>query len=286
MSMLRKIRITAASACFVLITLLFLDFTRILPAFLGWLARVQFVPALLAANAGMVAALVVITLLFGRVYCSVICPLGVFQDMAAWASRKIQKKKRYAHAPARTGLRYALLALFVIAFVAGLAPLFALLEPYSAYGRIASNLFAPVYQGGNNALAYFAQRADSYAFYTVDVWIKSAVTFGVALASFGVIGYLAWRNGRTYCNAICPVGTVLGFLSRFALFRPVIDSSKCGGCRLCERNCKASCIDAQSHRIDYSRCVACMNCVAVCRPGAIRYSCVRNKTQPARPINR
>lgn len=284
--MLRKFRITAAAFFFVLITLLFLDFTGTLHAYVGWMARVQWVPALLAVNGCAIAALLVLSLLFGRVYCSVICPLGVFQDLVAWVARKTRKQKRYAHAPALNGLRYALLALFVIAFLVGLAPLFALLEPYGAYGRMASNLFAPLYQEGNNVLAYFARRADSYAFYAVDVWIKSAVTFAVALLSFGLVGFLAWRNGRTYCNTLCPVGTALGFLSRFALFRPVINLSKCNGCRLCERNCKACCIDAKAHRVDYSRCVACMDCVAACPQGAMRYSCVRSSNPAAQAINR
>ena len=91
---------------------------------------------------------------------------------------------------------------------------------YSAYGRIANNLFAPIYLWGNNLLAYFAERADSYAFYTVDVWVKSLSTFAVAVLTFVVVAVLAWRNGRTYCNTICPVGTVLGFVARFSLFRP------------------------------------------------------------------
>ena len=78
--MLRKLRIAAAVVCFTLVTLLFLDFTGTLHAWFGWLARIQFLPALLAVNVGVVAALVVATLLFGRVYCSVVCPLGVMQD--------------------------------------------------------------------------------------------------------------------------------------------------------------------------------------------------------------
>ena len=59
-----------------------------------------------------------------------------------------------------------------------------------------------------------------------------------------------------------------GFCS---LFRPVIDTDKCNGCTLCSRNCKAACIDIKTHRIDYSRCVACMDCIGKCRQGAISY---------------
>ena len=269
--MLRKLRIAAAVVCFALVTLLFLDFTGTLHAWFGWLARIQFLPALLAVNVGVVAALVVATLLFGRVYCSVVCPLGVMQDGVSWAAGR-HRKNRFRYSPAKTALRYTVLALFIAALAAGIGSLVALLAPYSAYGRIAQNLLAPLWGWGNNLLAYFAERIDSYAFYRTDVWVRSAATFAVAAATFALIAVLAWRNGRTWCNTVCPVGTVLGFLARFSLLRPAIDTEKCVGCNRCARNCKASCIDAKTHRIDYSRCVACMDCLGKCRQGAISFS--------------
>lgn len=85
--MLRKIRLTFAIFFFVLITLLFLDFTGTLHAWFGWMAKIQFLPALLALNIGVVIILIALTLLFGRVYCSVICPLGVFQDVVSWLGK-------------------------------------------------------------------------------------------------------------------------------------------------------------------------------------------------------
>ena len=270
--MLRKIRIFAATVFFVLITLLFLDFTGTIHAWFGWMAKLQFWPAVLALNVGVVIGLVILTLLLGRVYCSVICPLGVIQDVISWVSGKRKKKKfRFSYSPAKSILRYVVLAVFVVACVAGVGSLVALLAPYSAYGRIASNLLAPLYQVGNNLLAHFAEQSDSYAFYRVDVFIKGIGTFVVALVSLVVIAVLAWKNGRTYCNTICPVGTILGFLARFALLKPHIDLSKCNGCGVCARKCKASCIDAKNHEIDYSRCVACMDCLDNCHQQAIRY---------------
>lgn len=270
--MLRKIRLTLAVLFFAAVTLLFLDFTGTLHAWLGWTAKIQFLPALLALNAGVVVFLLLLTLLFGRVYCSVICPMGVMQDIFAWMGKK-QKKNRYSYSPAKKWLRYGLLAIFIIALVAGIAPIAALLAPYSSYGRIANNLFAPLYGWGNNLLAYFAESLDSYAFYSTDVWLKSLPTFLIAAATFAVVGVLAWRNGRTYCNTVCPVGTVLGFLSKYSLFRPAIDTSKCTKCRKCERNCKAACIDIKGKQaIDYSRCVACMDCLDNCKFGAISYT--------------
>ena len=153
--MLRKIRITLAVLCFVPVTLLFLDFTGTIHAWFGWLANIQFLPAVLALNLGVVAALVLLTLLLGRVYCSVVCPLGVMQDVFGRLGRR-RRKNRYSHSPALSWLRYTVLSLFVVALAAGVGSVVALLDPYGAYGRIASNLFAPLWQWGNNLLAYFA----------------------------------------------------------------------------------------------------------------------------------
>ncbi|MEY8609867.1 4Fe-4S binding protein [Parabacteroides segnis] len=269
--MLRKIRITLAILSIIGVSLLFLDFTGTIHAWLGWLAKIQFLPALLALNIGVVITLVLLTLIFGRIYCSVICPLGIMQDGISWLGSK-RKKNRFRYSPAMSWLRYGVLALFVVALVAGAGSLVALLAPYSSYGRIVSNLFAPLYQWGNNLLAYFAERADSYAFYSVDVWMKSFSTFAIAAITFIALIILSWKNGRTYCNTICPVGTILGFFARYSWLKPVIDTDKCVNCNLCERNCKAACINIKEHQIDYSRCVSCMNCIEKCPKDAIHYT--------------
>ena len=281
--MLRKTRITLATIFFVGVTLLFQDFTGALHAWLGWMAKVQFLPAVLAMNFGVVAALVLLTLIFGRVYCSVICPLGIMQDIFSWLRGRLRKKDRFrfSYSPAKNWLRYTLLVLFVIGLALGAHSIVLLIAPYSAYGRIAANLLAPIYQWGNNLLAWISERADSYAFYSVDVWIRSVSTFVVAVVTLVVIGVLAWKNGRTWCNTVCPVGSILGLLSRFSLFAPVIDTEKCRNCGLCGKRCKASCINMKEHKIDYSRCVACMDCIDTCREGAIRYKKRRLPVKPA-----
>lgn len=265
-----KIRRVLAVVFFALITLLFLDFTGSIHAWFGWMAKIQFLPAVLAVNVVVVVALVALTLLMGRIYCSVICPLGVLQDVFGWLGKKA-KKNRYTYSKPLNILRYVMLGVLLVALVAGFTSIAALIAPYSAYGRIASNLFAPVYQWGNNLLAAWAESVDSYAFYSVDVWLKGGITLIVALVTLVALFVLAFKNGRTYCNTICPVGTVLGFLSRFSYLKPVIDTSKCNGCGLCARNCKAACIDSKNHAIDYSRCVVCLDCIDKCRQGAIKY---------------
>ena len=268
--MLRKIRLTIAILFFLGVTLLFLDFTGSIHAWLGWMAKIQFIPAVLALNVAVIAVLVVATLVFGRVYCSVVCPLGIMQDIIAWFGKR-GKKLPYSYSPAKSWLRYAFLAVFVIACVAGIGSLAALLDPYASFGRIANSLLQPVYQWCNNLFAYFAERADSYAFYSVDVWLKSLPTMVIAAVVFVIVFILAWRNGRTYCNTVCPVGTVLGFLSRFSLLKMTIDGDKCVSCGLCAKKCKAACIDSKNHKIDYSRCVDCFDCIGECTHDAISY---------------
>lgn len=271
--MLKRIRLALALIFFIAITMLFLDFTGTLHAWLGWMAKIQFLPAVLALNAGVIIFLILLTLIFGRIYCSVICPMGVFQDVISWINGKRGRKQRsrFTYSPAKSWLRYGVLGLFVIALIAGVNSFVGLLAPYSSYGRIVSNLFSPFYRWGNNLLAFFAERADSYAFYETEVWLRSLPTFIIAAVTFIVIVILAWRNGRTYCNTVCPVGTVLGFLSRFSVFQVRIDAEKCKSCSLCTRGCKASCIDYKNHSIDHSRCVDCFNCIDNCKHGAISY---------------
>ena len=247
--MLRKIRITLAAIVFILCAALFLDGSGTVSSWFGWLAKLQFLPALLALNLAVVIVLIVLTLIFGRAYCSVTCPLGIMQDgISHISSMRKGKKARFRWSPEVKWLRYSVLALFIIALVAGLTSVSALLAPYSAFGRIATSLVRPAF--------------------------PTAIIAGVTLL---VVGILAWIGGRTYCNTVCPVGTVLSFFSRFSLLRPVIDADKCRDCHACEHKCKASCINIDNHKIDYSRCVDCFNCLDSCKFGALKYRMAWNR---------
>ncbi len=274
--MLRKIRLILAAVVFVLITLLFVDITGVFQ-WADVLSKIQLLPAILAGNFIVIALLVVLTLVFGRIYCSVICPLGILQDLLSWLNKK---KNRFSFSKGKKWLRYGVLTVFVACMLTGAGSIAALIAPYSAFGRICRSLLQPVWQWGYNLLASVSEKADSYAFGPQDVWMNSWLVFGVALATLLVLAVLAWRGGRTYCNTICPVGTVLGFLARFSWFKIRLDAARCTKCRKCERNCKASCIDVATHTVDYSRCVACGNCIGQCHLGGVTYSaCKPSKTK-------
>lgn len=277
---LKKIRRILAVVFFLCITLLFLDVTGSLHHWFGWMAKVQLLPAILALNALIIVGLVILTVVFGRIYCSVICPLGVLQDLFAWFGKRA-KKNRYSYSKEIAWLRYLMLVVLIVTIILGVGSLMAFLDPYSTFGCIANSLLQPIYQLANNLLASIAERVDSYAFYQVDVWVKSLPVLLIAAVMFVLLFVLAWRNGRTYCNTICPVGTVLSFFARFSLFKIRFDEQKCRQCSKCTKNCKSSCIDFKNHQVDYSRCVVCGNCVDVCEFGALSYKCGGGKKKAA-----
>jgi len=258
---MKKLRVITSLLIFSLLTFYFLDFAGILPAEIQVLAKIQFIPAWLSHSVAAMGFLLVCVLLFGRVYCSFICPMGTFQDIANRCKKRTYKKNKPI-------LRWSILAVFLILFNLGYTIAIGLLDPYSAYGRMASHIFKPIYLLMNNLLA----GVFNYTFYKMEIAMLSIFSFIVASLTFVIIGVLAWAKGRLYCNTVCPVGTILGFLNKFSLFKIRIDSDKCASCGICEKKCKASCIDSKTKSIDYSRCVNCFNCLNSCNKKAISFA--------------
>lgn len=265
--MLRKIRITLSIVSITLVTLLFLGV--VLNPFM---AKIQFLPAVMAMDFVVIAVLLVLTLLFGRVYCSVVCPLGIMQDFFSWIGGRF-KKNRFSYSKEKRWLRYGILTFFVAMMIIGFAPVTTLLAPYSAYGRIVNSLFQPLYDLLNNAIAKFeaSNYPESYRFTQVEIWMRSVTTLVVAILTLVILAFLAWWKGRLYCNTVCPVGTFLGLFSRFSLLRVKFDNDKCKQCGMCEKNCKAQAIDFKNMTVDYSRCVVCGDCLSKCKFDALHY---------------
>ncbi len=268
--MLKKLRISLAAICFAFLALTFLDFSGTVYPWLGLLAKMQFLPAVLALNLAVAGSIVLLTLLFGRVYCSVICPLGVFQDIVSWVASQ-RTKRRFTYRASQPWLRYMVAVTFFLSIIVGFGAAVVLLEPYSAFGRMTTSLFSPIYRSGNNLLAFFAEKLESFAFYSVDIWVYSGSALAVAMLTFAILVILAWKHGRLYCNTICPVGTFLGLIAKYSVFKPRINERNCTHCGLCAKNCKAECIDAKAGEIDYSRCVACFNCLESCPQSLIGF---------------
>jgi polyferredoxin len=266
---LKRLRLVLGILTLVILTFLFVDFAGLLPAEHVPLADIQLVPALLSLSLGTVAALLILTLLFGRIYCSVLCPMGLFQDLTARVTKLFKKRLKYTYSPEKRWLRYGTLAAVVVSYVAGWTVLLSLLDPYSAFGRMVTHLLRPLYMAGNNLIAAVFNHFGNYTFYHTEVFVLAGSSLVVSLLTFLLIGFFAARYGRTFCNTLCPVGTVLGMVSRFSMFKFRVNEETCNQCGVCARNCKASCIDSKHETVDDSRCVACFNCTTVCTKKAI-----------------
>jgi len=268
---LKWIRVTLSLLILIILTLNFFYFSNTSPNFSAVLLKFQFVPSMLGILTGSAIffiILIILTILFGRVYCSTLCPVGTFQDIVSrFASLfKSKKNRRYKYSKGYDWLRYSILALVMLPLIGGLTLPISLLDPYSNWGRISSQLFAMGEQAVNNVIASIFPNTfyvNNYSHYTFAA-LLAAIVFLSVIICFSAV------RGRLYCNTICPVGSILGGLSKFALFKPQINDN-CNQCMLCISKCKSQCIDVKNHKIDESRCVACLDCMQGCNRNAIGY---------------
>ena len=278
---LKKIRVVVALTFLALTVLLFVDFERIgeTPASTALLYP-QFVPSLLkfaetvAWGATGFAAVLVLTLLFGRVYYSTVCPLGTLQDIVIRVADKLRRprKVKFRYQKPNDVLRYGMLALAAGLFLSGSTLALSLLDPFSNFGRIAGDLLRPVYVATHNAVGQTMEFFGLYGPFPLQWKAPSPATLVFpALFLVGLIGLSATR-GRLFCNLLCPVGALLGLVARFALFKIRIPKDACIVCAQCSIHCKAGCIHLKTKEVDFSRCVACFNCITVCEAHGIGYA--------------
>jgi ferredoxin len=240
----------------------------------------QFAPSLsgLLTGGGWLAAgciaVIVLTLCFGRVYCAMLCPLGVLMDFSAWLAGRTGKKRRLPYHRGHPRLRCAAVAVCIIGLIAGTAVPLAFLDPYGVFGKITGGTLRPLLGGANQLLA------STSWINPVKVSPVAWTTAGVALGLLLMVVLAAVYRGRIWCNTVCPVGAVLGLLSKHAWFRLQITDSACVGCSMCERVCPAQCIDFRNHHIDHSRCVMCLDCVTSCKRSGIHLKAGRKSRNP------
>lgn len=275
---LLTLRIVVASVVFVILGVGLTVPMWMLPGVGPWLESLQIGSAISAVSFTVFVLWLLVTLVFGRIYCSTVCPLGTLQDIFSrlWRMGRFRYRRPYRYAPPANAVRYTMLALTVICIVAGITLLPSVAEPESAFQRICSGFF-------NSMAKYLAEWLGAHGFtehlaYPVTVSVASSI---VATFLFAVTAVVSALTGRTLCNTICPVGTVLGMVSRYSIFQMDIDTDLCTQCRRCEYVCKAHCINLSDHVVDNSRCVTCFDCVNACRDGAIRYTTDRKRlSQP------
>lgn len=275
---LKKVRVIISLTFFLALLLLFMDFGNILsPRYTNYFTFLQFIPSAIkfAGLVGLSAAgfiiIMLLTLLFGRVYCSTICPLGTLQDLFSFLSRKLKKKKYYSKKKSYKTLRYLLLGLTILSLFTGYMIIVIWLDPYSNFGRIITLLIKPIFIFINNSAAFILIKNRIFYLNPVEIIYPSFYLLLFPLFVFSVVAYLSLKEGRLFCNSVCPVGSFLSILSKFSLLKIDIEAKNCIGCKLCERVCKAGCIDRENKVIDFERCVSCYNCFTVCPSEGVKY---------------
>ena len=291
-AVLKKIRVAVSLLFFLLISFLFVDFTNSLaPEIVNGILYFQFIPSILkfinligVATAGFIFVLI-LTFLFGRVYCSTFCPLGTLQDISNFFGKKFRKRKFYKYSKPYNWFRYSFLTLIVVFLLFGSILFANLLDPYSNFGKIISNLVRPVYYFLNNVLAGIMQKFEVFIFYKVDIKSYSWLSFGFSLFLLILVIRLSMKKGRLYCNTVCPVGSFLGLISKVSFFKIRLDHTLCNSCGSCGAVCKAQCIDTKNREVDFSRCVGCLNCLTVCPGNGVKFDWRKNpKESSIKPL--
>lgn len=279
---LKKIRIAVSLIFFIAIGVLFVDILHILPSsYSDVVTYLQFLPSIIMGT-GILGAIIIIILTsaLGRVYCSSICPLGTLQDIIGFFHRKFKKKHKYKKTKPIYWLWFSLLGIGFALFLFNSSLIFNLLDPYSNFGRIISILVRPLFIFVNNWLSgTVAETFDLYIFYHQDYNFPGWGIIVFTLLVFITIIILVLKNGRLWCNNICPVGALLSLIARNSAIRINFDNEACQVCGNCQMSCKAGCIDIKKREIDFSRCVSCFNCMASCPENGIKFELRRSKNK-------
>ena len=207
------------------------------------LSKMQIIPAIAACATVWLIVWLVTTVIFGRIYCSTVCPTGALIDLFSFVLRS--RKSHFSYCPPSGRLRLSVLVIAVLCTLFGVTAIIALLDPYSAFARIVAASLRPL-----------------------SIGLTGLFT---AAATLALIIIVSRRRGRLLCNTICPVGTVLGNISRISFYHADINTDLCVNCGRCADVCSSQCINLTDHIVDLSRCVVCFDCMDVCPNSAITY---------------
>ncbi len=232
-----------------LYTLLFLGISS-----LSFLAEIQLIPAIVHLKNGFVFSILVIfiilflTSIFGRFYCSFLCPFGFLQELSlSW-------RRGFAFKKLRVILSLFVILIFVI-FLFHFNFIIGFIDPYSIFGKFITLIVKPTIYFLNNKIHFLIPSIGYLRMYEFSVYL---VIFILSmLASFYLLSLFL---GRFFCNFICPAGAIYRFFSKNTFFQLKINPEKCIKCMKCEEVCPALCINPKKNYLDYSRCFLCFKC--------------------------
>ncbi|MCM1376977.1 MAG: 4Fe-4S binding protein [Clostridium sp.] len=265
MNSLRNIRITLATA-FLIAAVAYIFFSPLFnpPAKISLVS--QIIPTAISSTIGVTIFWLAVSFLFGRVYCSTVCPVGTLQDIAIWLRRKTRPQHSSFRFHTGHRWRYDILLGYLLCLLLGITTVCVLFEPWALLSNTAAAFNPHIRLTGWNTLG-------------IGVAVGSGVS---AVILLGII-CSAFFFGRGFCTTICPIGTALGVFHERTLYHIEIDPDRCTSCLKCEDRCPSQCIKVVSRYVDNSRCVRCFDCIKECEDDAIHFQPNRNR-RPATPL--
>ncbi|MBN1548088.1 MAG: 4Fe-4S binding protein [Syntrophaceae bacterium] len=225
-----------------------------------------------------VLLVLILTVVLGRVFCGWICPLGTLHNLVG-SLRKIKKPN-----PPLNWYRFKYYLLFFLLF----SSLFTLqlagvFDPISLLIRSLSLAVYPAFQFSLTGFFDTIYATDFDFIVNPSEFIygllkKAILSFQQPLfwqsvfigGLFILILLLNLRERRFWCKYLCPLGALLGLLSRYAILNRSV-SEGCDGCGVCTLTCQGAANSDQRENWQKSECLACMNCDDICPQKAVRF---------------
>jgi len=182
----------------------------------------------------LISLIILSAIIFGRFYCSTLCPFGIAQEVANLIYYKIRNKKL-------PDVEYT--------------------KPKPVKYFISAAVFGFLISGSTILIKYI----DPYTIFAS--WVSLTI-YGIIFISAVLI--LVFFKNRFFCTSICPVGAILGLLAKLSPFGTYMDDN-CIQCGMCARYCPSKCIDKDNKKIDNENCIRCLKCISICPKGAMKY---------------
>ncbi len=221
--------------------------------------------------AGLALSVIIIagTLIFGRFFCSWVCPLGVLNH---WLSHLFNKRRPVddyrvnEYRPVHR-LKYYILALLLVLALFGSLQI-GLMDPISFVTR-----------------SFTVSAFPSLNYWSSGLYLKQPLFYGGVLIALLFLAVLFANRflTRFWCRVLCPLGALLGVLSSGSIVRIRRDVEKCTDCKKCLRYCHGGCDPHTELRV--SECHVCMNCIPSCPEDAIHYGPAKKNSSVHAPLD-
>ena len=236
---------------------------------------------------------IIATILFGRVFCGWVCPLGTLNNLIG----SIRKTAESHQGRDWYRVKYYILIGILGSALFTLQPV-GIMDPLSLLIRSFSVSLYPAFNYGVRAAFDTIYAANPFNMATVSepvytVLKKSVLSFDRSFymqsifigALFSVVLGLNLIEKRFWCKYLCPLGAFLGLLSRFSFLQRSV-SEDCTECGACGSVCQGNAAPDQKRKWKDTECLYCWNCDDVCPQNAVSFGFRKKKVTAAMDLGR